>query len=402
MSLRRTSSQTSANRDRMIDAAYFVARYVFALAVALTVAVIVIKADSGDVHKALSSMWEGAFGAHVIVHQLPIAGTKYSLLIPSGIHFDHAALATTLVRTGPLILTGLGVAIAFQARMWNIGGQGQFLLGALLACAIATRTSLDHAPRALLIPIMMLAGAFAGAIWAGIAAVLKALRNVPEVISTIMLNFVAIYLLSYLVNGPLQRADHSQPATEELGANATLPILVHETSLHAGLLLVVVAAVLVWVMLRWTRTGFSISVVGASPDAASLYGHNVLKTSVTAMVWSGALCGLAGAIELSGVLGNLPEGYAPDFGFTAVAVALLGRLQIGGVILSALLFGGLAAGGENMERSAGIGHELGFVVQAALLLVLLAAPAIRFLQRPIAARPASPDIDSAVEAAVTT
>lgn len=316
-------------------------------------------------------MWDGALGLHVrpMVYVLP-GGAR---LHAAGLTYDLSAITTSLVRACPLLLTGLGVAIAFRAKLWNIGGQGQFLAGALLASYVATACPLSRSlPYALLLSLMMLAGIVAGALWAGAASVLKTSRGVPEVISTIMLNFVAIALLSYLVNGPLQRTDHSQPATEQLSANAILPVLIPQTSLHAGLLIAIAAAIVVWLLLERTLTGFAIRAVGAGPDAAALHGFGIARVTAAAMAWSGALCGLAGAIELSGVLGNLPEGYAPEYGFNAVAVALLGRLQVGGTVAAALFFGALAAGSENMERAAGIPHELGFVIQATLLLALLA------------------------------
>jgi ABC-type uncharacterized transport system permease subunit len=365
-------------RERAKALGYAALRGAAAFFLALLLTVLLIKANHGNVRDALSAMWDGAFGGHVLCDSYTLLG-RFHVLVPAHVTFDGNALGNTIVHMGPLVLTGLGLAIAFRARMWNIGGQGQFLVGAILASYLATNFPLTHElPQFALLPVMMIGGAVAGGAWAAIPALLKVLRNVPEVISTIMLNFVAIYLLSYLVNGPLQRADHSQPATEELGANATLPLLFHQSSVHAGLLIVALIAVVVWLMLHYTSTGFSIRAVGASPEAARLAGHSVEMTTITAMLWSGALCGLAGAIELSGVIGNLPEGYAPEYGFTAVAVALLGRLEVGGVIASALLFGALSSGSENMERTAGIAHELGFVVQATLLLVLLAAPGIKW------------------------
>ncbi len=326
-----------------------VAKAVIAVVIALGATVAIIYLTHGDVHLALSSLISGAFGS------------PYSI-------------GNTLVKTTPLLLTGLGVAIAFRAQMFNIGGEGQFLVGGLLASYVAVNISAtSHLAAPLLIPLMMLAGAVAGALWAGIAGWLKTARNVPEVISTIMLNFVAIELLSYLVNGPMQRADKSQPATDALGDNATLPIIWHGTSVHAGLILALVSAVVVWVLISRTVLGFAIDVVGDNPVAARLAGYSVPKTILSAMLWSGALCGLAGAVELSGVVGFLPEGYSPGYGYTAVAVALLGRLNVAGIALAALLFGALSAGGDNMERMAGIGHELGFVIQAVVLLVLLAS-----------------------------
>lgn len=367
--------------ERLTRIVFALARSATGLAAAILITIAVIKYGHGHVISALLAMWDGALGVRVVVHRALIPGTRYALLIPHGFTYDRNAISTTLVRTCPLLLTGLGLAIAFRARMWNIGGQGQFLAGAILASYCATNCPVTrHLPRPFLLTAMMAAGIVAGGLWGGMTSLLRTWRGVPEVISTIMLNFVAIFLLSYLVNGPLQRADHSQPATEELGLSATLPILIPQSSLHAGLIIVIAAAIVVYVLLRQTTTGFAIRVVGASPEAAGLYGFFAARVMATAMLWSGGLCGLAGAIELSGVIGNLPEGYAPEYGFTAIAVALLGRLEVGGIVIAALLFGALAAGSENMERTAGIPHELGFVIQATLLIVFLAMPAIKWLR----------------------
>ena len=325
-------------------------RTLAALLVALAATVATIAAAHGDIRLALTALWQGAFG-------------------------NSYALGTTLVETIPLLLTGLGVAVAFRAQMFNIGGEGQFLVGALLAAALALEFApARHLPSSELIPSMLLAGAVAGAAWAFVAALLRTARGVPEVISTIMLNFVAVELLSYLVNGPMERPDRSQPATSPLSDAATLPILWSGTPLHAGLIVAAVAAPVVWVMLRRTLLGFAIDIVGANPIAARLAGYSVPRTLISAMLWSGALCGLAGAVVLMDpAVGFIPEGYSPGYGYKAVAVALLGRLNVGGAVLAALLFGALEAGSENMERAAGIGHELGYVIQAVTLLVLLAS-----------------------------
>ncbi|HEX5322630.1 MAG TPA: hypothetical protein VFW40_02510, partial [Capsulimonadaceae bacterium] len=187
--------------------------------------------------------------------------------------------------------------------------------------------------------------------------------------------------LSYLVNGPMERPDHSQPATEPLGATATLPLFSQQSPLHAGFVIALVAALVIWLLFSATRTGFGVKVVGENPDAARLAGIPVERTLLVAMLWSGALCGLAGAAELSGVVGFIPEGYSPGYGYQAIAVALLGRLNPIGIVLSALFFGALLAGSENMERSAGIDHNVGYVIQAVSLLVLLGAQWVRWEQR---------------------
>lgn len=347
-----------------------VARAALAIVVAAVVTTVVIALARGNISLAFLALWQGAFGSPY-------------------------ALGTTLVRATPLFLTGLGVAIAFKARMWNIGGEGQFLVGALLASFFAVNCPATRSlPASALLPAMMVAGCAAGAGWAFLAGWLKTARNVPEVISTIMLNFVAVELVSYLVNGPMERPDHSQPATEPIGNAATLPIIWQETPLHAGFALALAAAVVVGILMTATRAGFAVKVVGANADAARVAGIRVERTLLVAMLWSGALCGLAGAVELSGVVGFIPEGYSPGYGYQAIAVALLGRLEPAGVVLSALFFGALSAGSDNMERMAGIDHNVGYVIQAVSLLVLLGAQWVRWEPR---AKPDSDETDPAEE-----
>jgi simple sugar transport system permease protein len=235
-----------------------------------------------------------------------------------------------------------------------------------------------------LLPVLLLGGAAAGALWGGLAGWMRVWRGVPEVISTIMLNFVAADLLSYVLHGALQQkgADSLPGYAAPLPPAATLPIIVAGTPLHAGFLVALAVLGLVVVLLERTPTGFAIRAVGANPDAARASGIRVERTQMLAMLWSGALCGLAGAVELSGVVGTLFGEYQSGYGFTAVAVALLGRLNPWGIVLSALFFGALTAGSQTMESQAGISHNLVYVIQAIALLVLLAFPAVRRGRRP--------------------
>lgn len=299
-----------------------------------------------NVLEAITSLYQGAFGST----------------------YD---IGVTLNKTAPLILTGLGVSIAFRARMWNIGGEGQFLVGALAAMA-AGAFLFRNQPPAISVVMLLFFGAFAGAIWAGLSAVMRVCRGVPEVISTIMLNFIAVQLLSYLVHGPMQVAGKSQPSTEPLPEQFMLPVLIRDTTLHAGLIIAVIAVIVVILYLYYSVSGFSLKVAGANASAAHFAGINVKRTMIIAMIWSGALCGLAGAVELSGVMGSIYENYSPGYGFTAIAVALLGRLHPAGVMLAALFFGALIAGCGSMERHSGVSSTLSYVIQAVTLLVLLA------------------------------
>lgn len=315
-----------------------------------------------------------------MAHSSPLTALSALASGAFGSRYDFGNMLTCAT---PLLLTGLGIVIAFRSRLWNIGGEGQILLGALAACAIGGYR-LRSLPEFVLLPLVLLGGAVAGALWAGLAGWMRVRRGVPEVISTIMLNFVAADLLSYFLHGPLQQGGAAglPGYAAPLPPAATLPIIMPGTPLHAGFLLALIALGAVWLLLGRTPLGFAIQAVGANIDAARAAGLPVERTLMAAMLWSGALCGLAGAVELSGVVGTLFGEYQSGYGFTAVAVALLGRLNPWGVALSALFFGGLTAGSEVMESRAGVSHDLVYVIQAIALLTLLAFQWVRWERRP--------------------
>ena len=300
--------------------------------------------DWPSVFRAVAALYSGAFGSP----------------------YD---IGNTVNKTTPLLLTGLGVALAFRARLWNIGGEGQFLAGALAASATGAY-GLKHLPGGILVPLTLMSGFAAGAAWAAIPALLKVWRSVPEVISTIMFNFLALNLLSYLVHGPLQEASRAQPATEALPLAAQLPIIWPHTTMHQGIVVAIAAAFAVGVYLFATPGGFNLRFVGANPAAARFAGVNVRRTTFSVLLLSGALCGLAGSVELSGLVGTVYETYAPGYGFAAVAVALVGRLHPIGVMFAALFFGALAAGAGAMERC-GVSPAVSYVIQGLTLFVLL-------------------------------
>ena len=277
----------------------------------------------------------------------------------------------TLLRATPLILTGLAVAVAFQAGVFNIGAEGQFLTGAAAATTVALSAS--RAPSWVLLPALLFAGCLAGAGWAWIAAELRARFQVLEVISTIMLNFIAAYLISYLVRGPLQEPTHIYPQTETFVHAAQLPRFGSTTRLHVGFALACVACAVAWWVLRNTAAGFRIRVVGANPNAARSAGRiDVPRVTTRAFVVSGALAGLAGAIEVSGVTYALYENISPGFGYTAIAVALLARLDALAAVGTGILFGALEAGATAMQRDAGVPSVVVSVVEASVILVLVA------------------------------
>jgi|SRR5579884_3454561 len=284
----------------------------------------------------------------------------------------------TLVRATPLILTGLSVAIAFRAGVFNIGAEGQLLMGAAAATAIALAA--PTMPSVVLIPSLLIAGALAGAVWAAVAAVLRERFHVLEVISTIMLNFVAEYFVSYLVRGPLQEPTHVYPQTVTITAAAQLPRISATSRLHLGFALAIAACVAAWWIIRHTAAGFRLRAVGANPFAARSAGRiDVVRTTYRAFVISGAIAGVAGAVEVSGVTYALYENLSPGYGFTAIAVALLARLNALGVVATGVLFGALEAGASAMQRDAGVPSVVVAVVEALIILAVLAVERARQL-----------------------
>jgi len=299
-------------------------------------------------------------------------GPAVDALLRGSVGSWYALGSGTLVRATPLILTGLAVAVAFRAGVFNIGAEGQFLVGAAAGTAVAL---LFHAmPAALLIPAILIIGAFAGAAWAWVAAVLRARFHVLEVISTIMLNFIAAYLVSYLVRGPLQEPTHIYPQTAAISMAARLPRFGATTRLHIGFAIAISASLVAWWLIRQTAGGFRLRAVGANLDAARVAGQiDVERVMMRAFLASGALAGVAGAIEVCGVTYALYENISPGYGYTAIAVALLARLNAAAVIVTGVLFGALEAGANAMQRDAGVPSVVVSVVEAGIILALVAA-----------------------------
>ena len=270
------------------------------------------------------------------------------------------ALEGTLLKSVPLLLTGLSVAVAFRAGVWNIGGEGQFLAGALGAF-LGARFGMAAALTAAIV---------AGALWASIASAMRLWRNAPEVLTTILLNFIAIHLLGYAVNGPLQEAGGRYPQSDAVPAAAMLPTL-GASELHAGILIAVVAAVGAWFLLYRTAEGLRLRASGFNRSAAKWAGVNVNAQLVHAMAVSGAMAGLAGGIELLGVTHRLFERFASGYGYAGIAVALLAQLHPLGTLASAFFFGALTTGAGELQRTAGISSTVATFGQAIVILVMI-------------------------------
>lgn len=280
---------------------------------------------------------------------------------------ELALFADALVRATPLIVAGLAVALAFRGGVFNIGAEGQLLVGA--AASTATTLALGSSLGTLTLIPALLAAALAGAAWAGIAAELKRRFHVLEIISTIMLNFVAIHVVSFLVRGPLQEPARIYPQTLSIPPDTRLPVILPETRLHLGFAIaIVLACLLAWFFGR-TAAGFRIRAVGASPAAAWSTGRiGVSRTTATVFLMSGALAGVAGGIEASGVTFALYENLSPGYGYTAIAVALIAGLNPLLVIVSGIFFGMLETGAIALQREFAVPSSLASVVEAALIL----------------------------------
>lgn len=287
-----------------------------------------------------------------------------------------ALVADSVVRAVPLMLTGLAVALAFRAGVFNLGAEGQFLVGA--AAGTATSLGLSALPGIITLFLALIAGALAGAAWAGIAAELRRRYHVLEIISTIMLNFIALYLVSFLVRGPLQEPTHIYPQTPSLAEAARLPIILPGTRLHAGILIAIGLAIALYWIFTTTASGFRVRATGAGPRAAATAGMvDVSRLSWKVFLWSGAIAGLAGAIEVNGVTFALYENISPGYGYTAIAVALIAGLNPLAVIVSGLFFGALETGASALQRDFSIPSSIAGMTEAMLILAALAFASFR-------------------------
>lgn len=287
---------------------------------------------------------------------------------------SSAFFSGTLVRAIPLTLLGVAVAVAFRAGVFNIGAEGQLLLGAIAATVVGL-----HADAGVLtMPLALVAAAAVGGAWAAIAALLRVRFGVLEVISTIMLNFVAANLVSYLVRGPLQEPMRVYPQTEPVILAAQLPPLWAGTRLHAGIVPAMLAAIIAWWYLMKTAGGFRLRAAGASASAATVSGRiAVQRVTASALLASGAIAGFAGGVEVSGVTYALYENLSPGFGFSAIAVAILARLQPQWIPASALLFAVLETGALGMQRDAGVPSVVAVALEGVVILVVVAVGGLR-------------------------
>ena len=359
---------------------------VLAVVVALILGGLLIAVTNEDVREAagyffarpgdtLSAMWQAASSAYVAMFHgavyNPAGATLADKLYP---------LPETLTVATPLIPAGLGVALAFRAGLFNIGAQGQILIGATLAAWVGFSW---HLPAGIHLLAVMAAGALGGALWGGIVGLIKARTGAHEVILTIMLNYVALNLVAWLLTLPgFQREGSSNPISPPVDQTAMFPkLLGDQFRLHWGFVLAVLATVAVSWLLNRSTVGFELRAVGANPRAARTAGISVTRGFVVVMLLAGLLAGLAGTAQVSGTEHSLTAGIAASFGFDAITVALLGRSTPWGTFFAGILYGAFRAGGVTMQSMTGTNVDIVLVVQSLIVLFVALPPLFTFATR---------------------
>ena len=298
---------------------------------------------------------------------------------------DLFGVTEVLVRAVPLLLVGLGIAISFRSGILNIGAEGQIQMGVIASTAVAL--AMPGLPKLYLLPMVLVAGALAGAIWGGIAGWLKARLQVNEILSTVMLNYIAAQVYTFLLRGPMLDPSELEtgsgtPQSMRLPRAAFLDHLIPGTRLHTGLILAVILAILVYVLLWKTTLGYRMRAAGAGAKAARYAGIGVEKYLVIAMLFAGGFAGLAGAVEVTGVHHRAIEGISSGYGFAGIVVALFGALHPGGIVPSAVFFGVLLIGADMTQRSAAVPANMVLVLQGVIILSIVSAQS--FLKNPYA------------------
>jgi simple sugar transport system permease protein len=318
---------------------------VLAVLAALVFGALFLKLSGFDPLAVYGGMWRGAFG-------------------------DAYGLSETLVKAIPIALCAMGTTVAFRMALWNIGAEGQLYAGAVAATGLAL--SFPDAPALMLLPAMVAAGMAAGALWALIAAIPRAWLGANEILTTLMLNYVAIFFSEYLIHGPWKDpAGFNFPLSPAFSEAARLPSF-GDTRIHAGILFALAAAAVLTVALRKTTWGYEVRLIGSNPVAANYAGVSIPRHILIALAVSGALAGLAGMAEVSAITGRLQYGLSPGYGYSAIIVAWLAKLSPAGILIMSFLFGGLLVGGYAVQFI-GVPAAAVNMLQGAMLFFWLAA-----------------------------
>ncbi len=306
-------------------------------------------------------------------------------------------LLEVLVASTPILFTGAAVAVAFRAGYWNIGAEGQLLLGAVAAAGIGQ--VVGDLPSFMSLPLMVAGGALAGAAWALVPAFLRVRFRIDEVVTTLLLNPVALLFVNGLLQGPWRDPVSGFPESPRIAVGAELPQLVERSRVHGGFVLAILIIVAAWYVLARTPAGLRLRAAGLSPHAARFAGIDVPRTLLRAALVSGAIAGIAGMSEVAGIQYRLTGGLSAGYGYTGIVVATLGALSMPGVLLAGLLLGDLTVGSSSAGRALAIPSQLGAVVQGTLLLVTIGLLAMRRNRLSRAIEPAAGEVVVAAELA---
>jgi general nucleoside transport system permease protein len=321
-----------------------------AIILGLSVVGILINMQGVSPLKAYSAIWQGAFS-------------------------NPFAIATSLNRATPLILAGLGTALAFKSGVWTIGAEGQIYFGALTATLVAINVT--GLPAVVHLPLVLLAGFLGAGIWGCIVGILKAKYKVNEIISSLMMNYIAVLFVNWLTRGIIRNPNSIFEETKPILPTATLPILWIGTPLHAGIIVALLAAIILFVILWRSPFGYQIRTVGMSLKTGRYAGMNVISIQVLATFIGAGLAGLAGACEILGAQFVLRENFLVNFGYDAIVVAVLGQFNPIGVVITSILFGGLRAGAGTMQRLVGVPSSLIYAIQGIVVLFVVSIAILR-------------------------
>lgn len=291
-----------------------------------------------------------------------------------GIFGSKYAIAEVFVKATPLILAGLGIAVGFRSGFTNLGAEGQLYMGAIAATYFALK--FPNLPKLIMIPMLMVVGFISGGLWAVIPGVLKAKFKISEIIVSIMLNYIAINIVGIMVRTVLKDPEYPYPMSPNIPDSAILSTLVESTRLHSGLIIALIAAVLTYIFVWKTATGYQMRACGINPRASMCSGISLYNSIILSALISGGLAGLAGVSEIAGLHHKLIEGLSPNYGYTAIIVALLGRNHPLGVVIAAIGISALQVGSLSMQRSAGIPNSISSIIMGAIVILILARKTI--------------------------
>ncbi len=306
----------------------------------------------------------------IVMECASISSLKAYMLMLEGAFGNIYGLSETLVKAIPLMMLGLGIGIAFRMLLWNIGAEGQYCMGAVFSCGVAL--AFPKLPVAVMIPLMICAGFLGGALWGSIPGILKAFLDTNEIITTLMMNYVAIYFLEFLVYGPWKDPmGYKFPMTAVLSPSSHF-VQFGQTRIHFGLVIALILMIVFHIILTRTRWGYEIRVTGENREAARYAGINIAKNIILVMVVSGGIAGLAGMCELSGIQHRLQHGFDLGYGYTAIIIAWLARLNPVSTIVVSFFFAGLMVSGDHLQMSLGVGSGIAEMIQGIILFSVLA------------------------------